>query len=154
MAPAVANPYTNTARGTAADTGGVVGGAVGALVAPRDGTPGTAGAAAAGDDAPADGDVQGAHGHSTPRTFTEEELRDTDPRLQRLTAADRQLLGIFGDRIHLNDGTHLDGGIGVNECAGKPSSCQAFGQLPFQTFSCQAVFLSTAEPFGGPAVTH
>jgi hypothetical protein len=60
-APAVANPYTNTVRGTAADTGGVVGGAVGAPVALREGTPATAGAAAVGDDAPADGDVQGAH---------------------------------------------------------------------------------------------
>ena len=117
MAPAVANPYTNTARGTAADTGGVVGGAVGAPVVLRDGTPVTAGTAAVGDDASADGDVQGAHGHSTPRTFTEEELRDADPRLQLLTAADRRLLGIFGDTIHLNDGTHLDGGIGVNEDA-------------------------------------
>ena len=58
-APAVANPYTNTARGTAADTGGVVGGAVGAPVALLVGTPATAGAAAVGDDAPADGDVQG-----------------------------------------------------------------------------------------------
>ncbi len=111
-APAVANPYTNTARGTAADTGGVVGGAVGAPVVLRDGTPVTAGTAAVGDDASADGDVQGAHGHSTPCTFTEEELRDTDPRLQQLTAADRRLLGIFGDTIHLNNGTHLDGGIG------------------------------------------
>ena len=37
--------------------------------------------------------------------------------MQRLTAADRRLLGIFGDTIHLNDGTHLDGGIGVNEDA-------------------------------------
>ncbi len=116
-APAVANPYTNTAHGTAADTGGVVGGAVGAPVALCDGTPAPAGAAAVGDDAPADDDVQGAHGHSTPRTFTEEELRDADPRLQRLMAADQRLLGIFDDTIHLNDGTHLDGGIGINEDA-------------------------------------
>ena len=86
--PAVANPYTNTVRGTTADTVGVVGGAVGPPVAPCDGTPATAGAAVVGDDAPADGDVQRALGHSSPRTFTEEQLRDADPRLQRLTAAD------------------------------------------------------------------
>ena len=116
-APAVANPYTNTVRGTTADRGGVVGGAVGPPVAPRAGTPGTASAAVVGEDAPADGDVQRALGHSTPRTFTEEQLRDADPRLQRLTAADRRLLGVFGDTIHLNDGTHLNGGIGVAEDA-------------------------------------
>jgi hypothetical protein len=29
----------------------------------------------------------------------------------------RQLLGIFGNTIHLNDGTHLDGGIGATEDA-------------------------------------
>jgi hypothetical protein len=72
-----------------------------------------AGAAVAGEDAPADGDVQRALGHSTPRTFTEEQLCNADPQLQRLTAVDRRLLGVFGDMIHLNDGTHLDGGIGV-----------------------------------------
>ncbi len=37
--------------------------------------------------------------------------------MQRLTATDRRLLGIFGSMIHLNDGTHLDGGIGVAEDA-------------------------------------
>ncbi|KAL3822014.1 hypothetical protein ACHAXA_003000 [Cyclostephanos tholiformis] len=108
---------TNTVRGTTADTVGVVGGAVGPPVAPCDGTPATASAAVVGDDAPADGDVQRALGHSSPRTFTEEQLRDADPRLQRLTAADRRLLGVFGDTIHLNDGAHLDGGIGVAEDA-------------------------------------
>ncbi len=50
-----------------------------------------------------------------PHTFTEEELHEEDPRLQLLTAADQRLLGIFGNTIHLNDGTHLDGGIGVTK---------------------------------------
>jgi hypothetical protein len=57
------------------------------------------------------------HGHFVPHTFTEEELHGADPRLQWLTAVDRGLLGIFGNTIHLNDGTHLDGGIGVAEDA-------------------------------------
>jgi hypothetical protein len=112
-APTVANPYTNAAGGTAAGTVGVVGGAAGAIVAPNDITPAAAGAAAAGGEPPTDGNVQGARGHFTPRTFTEEELLGADPRLQQLTGADRRLLGIFGDTVHLNDGTHLDSGIGV-----------------------------------------
>ncbi len=116
-APPVANPYTNAAGGTAADTVGVVGGAAGAIVAPNDITPAAAGAAMAGGKPPTNGNVQGACGHSVPRTFTEEELHGADPRLQQLTAADRRLLGIFGNTIHLNDGTHLDGGIGVNKDA-------------------------------------
>jgi hypothetical protein len=37
--------------------------------------------------------------------------------LQRLTTADWWLLGIFGDTIHLNYGTHLNGGIGAAEDA-------------------------------------
>ncbi len=52
-----------------------------------------------------------------PRTCTVQELRAEDPRLQRLTAADNRLIGVYGDTIHLNDGTHLDGGIGVAEDA-------------------------------------
>ena len=119
---------------------GWFGGAIGALVAPRDGTPGTAGAAAAGDDAPDDGDVQGAHGHSTPRTFTEEELRDADPRLQRLTAADRQLLGIFGDRIHLNDGTHLAvGSVSTNVPASR-RAVKPLGSCPFKLSAVKQCF--------------
>ncbi len=47
----------------------------------------------------------------------EEELRMADPCLQELTVADRQLLGVFGNTIHLNDGTHLDGGISAAENA-------------------------------------
>jgi hypothetical protein len=80
-APAVPNPYTNTARGPAADTRGVVGGALGALVAPHDRTPTTAGAAVAGGNPPANGYVQGVLEHSTPSTFMEEELRGADPLL-------------------------------------------------------------------------
>ena len=73
--------------------------------------------AAEGDAPPAGGNIQGVHGHFMPRTFTEEELHEADPQLQRLTAVDRWLLGIFGNTIHLNDGTHLDGDIGAAEDA-------------------------------------
>ena len=114
-APTVANPYTNAAGGTAAGTVGVVGGAAGATVAPNNITPAAAGAAAVGGEPPTDGDLQGARGHFTPRTFMEDELLGADPCLQQLTGADRRLLGIFGDIVHLNNGTHLDGGIGVDE---------------------------------------
>ncbi len=113
-ARAIANPYTNSAQGMAADTGGGGGGAVGdVVVAPGKAPPATASTAAEGNAPPAGGKVQGVHGHFVPHTFTEEELHGADPRLQWLTAADRGLLGIFGNTIHLNDGTHLDGGIGV-----------------------------------------
>jgi hypothetical protein len=61
--------------------------------------------------------MQGAHGHFIPRTLTEEELHEADPQLQQLTAADWRLLGIFGNTIHLNDGTHLNGGICAAEDA-------------------------------------
>ena len=114
-APPVANPYTNAAGGTTADSVGVVGGAARATVAPNDINPAAAGAAVAGDKPPTNSNVQSACGHSVPRTFTEEELHRADPCLHWLTAADRQLLGIFGNTIHLNDGTHLNGGIGVNK---------------------------------------
>ncbi len=109
MASAIANPYLNSAHGTVADTGRVDGGAIGGEDASA-----TAGTAAA---PPAGGNMQGAHGHLMPRTFTEEELHGADLRLQRLTAADRRLLGIFGDTIHFNNGTHLNGGIGAAEDA-------------------------------------
>jgi hypothetical protein len=89
MAPAVANPYTSTVRGNTHDTVGEVGGAIGPPVVPRNGTPAMAGAAVVGEDTPADGDVQRVLGHSMPRTFTEEQLRIADPRLQRLTTADQ-----------------------------------------------------------------
>jgi hypothetical protein len=72
-----------------------------------------AGTAVEGDAPPAGGNVQGAHGHFMPRTFTEEELHGADPRLQQLTTTDWRLLGIFDNTIHFNDGTHLDGGIGA-----------------------------------------
>ena len=56
---------------------------------------------------------QRVHGHYLPRQCTEAELRAEDPQLQRLTDADRWLCSIYGDTIHQNDGTHLDGGIGA-----------------------------------------
>ncbi len=107
---AVANPYTTSAHGTTDDTGRVVGGAVGDVAAPSNATAATAGTAPEGDVPLAGGNVQGAHGHFMPRNFTEEKLHEADPRLQPLTATDRRLLEIFGDTIHLNNGTHLDGG--------------------------------------------
>jgi hypothetical protein len=116
-APAVANPYTHSAHGTVADMGRAAGGAIGAVVAPDNTTPATAGVAPEDDKPPAGSFVQGAHGHSLPSTFTEAELHEADPQLQRLTAADRRLLRIFGNTIHLNDRTHLDGGISAAEDA-------------------------------------
>jgi hypothetical protein len=117
MSLAIANPYMHSAHGTVADMGGAAGGAVGDVVAPDDATPATAGVAPEGNTPPAGSLVQGAHGHSLPSTFTEAELHKADPRLQRLIAADQRLLGIFGNTIHLNDGTHLDNGIGATEDA-------------------------------------
>jgi hypothetical protein len=97
--------------------GGVAGGAIGDVVAPDNATPAMAGVAPEGNTPPAGSFVRGAHGHSLPSTFTEAELHKADPRMQRLTAVDWRLLGIFGDTIHLNNGTHLDGGIGAAEDA-------------------------------------
>jgi hypothetical protein len=114
---AVANPYLNSAHGTAADTGRADGGAIGGEDACAYAPTATAGTVAEGDAPPAGGKVKGAHGHFMPRTFMEEELHEANPRLQRLIAADRRLLGIFGNTIHLNDETHLDGGIGAAEDA-------------------------------------
>jgi hypothetical protein len=116
-APAVANPYTASAHGKTANMGRVVGGAVGDVAAPGNTTNATAGTAPDGDAPLAGGNVQSVHGHFIPHNFTEERLHKADPQLQRLTAADRRLLGIFGNTIHPNDGTHLDGGIGVAEDA-------------------------------------
>jgi hypothetical protein len=117
MAMAVANPYLNSARGTAADTGRVDGGAVGGEDACAYAPTATASTAAEENAPPARSNVQGSHGRFMPRTFTEEELHEADPQLQRLTTVDQRLLGIFGNTIHLNDGTHLDGGIGAAEDA-------------------------------------
>ncbi len=114
---AVASPYLNSARSTAADMGRVDGEAIGGEDACAYALTATAGTAAEGDAPPAGRDMQGAHGHFMPHTFTEEELHEADLRLRRLTAADWRLLGILGDTIHLNDGTHLDGGIADAEGA-------------------------------------
>ena len=48
-----------------------------------------------------------------PRSYTEEELRVANPELQELTAADRKLIGVLGEMIHQNDGTHLRRGMSV-----------------------------------------
>jgi hypothetical protein len=117
MASAIANPYLNSAHGTAADMGRVDGGAIGGEDACAYAPTVMAGTAAEGNEPPASSNMQGAHGHFMPHTFTEEELHGADPQLQRLTAADRQLLGIFGGTIHLNDRTHLASGIGAAEDA-------------------------------------
>jgi hypothetical protein len=114
---AVANPYLNFAHGTAADTDRVDGGAIGGEDACAYSPTATASTTAKGDVPLAGGNVQGAHGHFMPHTFMEEELHGADPQLQRLTAVDWPLLRIFGDTIHLNYGTHLNGGIGAAEDA-------------------------------------
>jgi hypothetical protein len=48
---------------------------------------------------------------SVPRVMTEAEIMAEDPKVQQLTAADRQLIGLYGDTIHQNSGRHLTGGI-------------------------------------------
>jgi len=95
--PAVANPYLPAATALAAAT-------------PHLNV--TTGAVA---DAGGGGAAQRARGHFLPRHCTDAELRAEDPRLQRLTDADRRLCSVYSDTIHQNDGTHLDGGIGVAE---------------------------------------
>ena len=98
---AVANPYLPAAAATAP-------------AAANPTMTATAGTAA---DAGGGGAAQRARGHFLPRHCTDAELRAEDPRLQRLTDADRRLCSVYGDTIHQNDGTHLDGGIGVAEDA-------------------------------------
>ena len=44
--------------------------------------------------------------------WTEELLRVIDPELQAFTAADRKLMGAFGDTIHQNAGTQIHGACG------------------------------------------
>ena len=45
-----------------------------------------------------------------------EELREFDTRMQEVFAkVDMILFGLYGDTIHHNDRTHLDGGIGIAE---------------------------------------
>jgi hypothetical protein len=38
-------------------------------------------------------------------------VMEEDTRMQNLTRADELLMGVYGDTIHLNDGTHMSGGI-------------------------------------------
>ena len=40
-----------------------------------------------------------------PRISAVQELQAEDMRLQQLTATDNCLIGVYGDTIHLNDGT-------------------------------------------------
>ncbi len=51
----------------------------------------------------------------TPRRWTAAELQLDDPLIQAFTPADHKLLEVYGDTIHQNDGTHLDGGIGIGD---------------------------------------
>ena len=122
-APAVANPYLNATTVTAPDTGG---GVAVQLIVPATILAATALAAAnphlnvttsttavtGGGEA-----AQRVRGHFVPCHCTDAEFRAEDPRLQRLTDADRQLCSVYGDTIHQNDGTHFDGRIGVAEDA-------------------------------------
>ena len=57
------------------------------------------------------------HGHFVPRHCTDAELRAEHPQLQWLTDANHWLCSVYGDTIHQNDGTHLDGRIGIAEDA-------------------------------------
>ena len=98
-APAVANPYILAATAPAVANPYL------------NATTGTAADAGGGEAA------QRARGHFLPRCCTDAELRAEDLRLQRLTDADRRLCSVYGNTIHQNDGTHLDGGIGVAEDA-------------------------------------
>jgi hypothetical protein len=112
-APAVTNPYLNSANGTAADTGRAVGEAVGEEGVAVAEIAASAGTAVVGKDAPAGGDMQGACGHSVPCTYTNEELGEADLQLQWFTNMDCWLLGIFDDTIHQNNGTQFNSGIGI-----------------------------------------
>jgi hypothetical protein len=61
--------------------------------------------------------AQRVRGHFLPRRCTDAELRAENPQMQRLTDANRRLCSVYGNTIHQNDGTHLDGGIGIAEDA-------------------------------------
>ena len=122
---AVANLYqTSGARSGATACGGqpgrVVGVAVGGQVA--------AGVATGADGGTTEGrgDTNGAGalvkaqrvcGHFVPCHCMDAELQPEDSWLQRLTDAARWLCGVYDNTIHQNNGTHLDGGIGVAEDA-------------------------------------
>ena len=97
--PAVANPYIFVATAPAIATPHL------------NVTTGTAADAGEG------GAAQHARGHFLPRHCTVAELKAEDPQLQRLTDANHRLCSVYGNTIHQNDGTHLDGGIGVAEDA-------------------------------------
>ncbi len=112
-APAVTNPYPSHTNGTTADTSMAVGGTVGEAGATGAATAVSASTAVAVKDAPAGSNVQGSCGHSVPCSYTEDKLHKADLHLQRFTHADLWLLGIFGNTIHQNDGTHLNSRISI-----------------------------------------
>jgi hypothetical protein len=116
-APAVTNPYPNSTNCMAADTGMAVGGTVDLADAAGAATAILAGTVVAVKDDPAGGNVQDTCGHSMPCSYTKEELREADPQLQWITDVDHRLLGIFGDTIHQNNGSHLNDGICIAEDA-------------------------------------
>jgi hypothetical protein len=116
-APAVAIPYPNPIYGTVAITSMAVEETMGEAVVAGVATTISAGPVVAVKDAHASSKVQGACRHSVPCSYTKEELRDADPLLQWFTDADHWLLGIFGNAIHQNNGTHLNGRIGISEDA-------------------------------------
>ena len=45
----------------------------------------------------------------TPRIWNAENINQADPLLQTITPADERLITVYGDTIHQNDGSHLDG---------------------------------------------
>ncbi len=101
--------------------GGRVGAAVGMAVGgppAADARTGAEGGATMGGDHPIDMALalvaaQRVRRHFKPCHCSNAELRTENPRLQWPTDADRRLCGVYGDIIHQNDGTHLDGGISV-----------------------------------------
>jgi hypothetical protein len=112
--PAVANPSLPAgpqAAGAAVGmTAGAVLGAVARAVVGEGGGSGIGNAASPLVETPRVNMVQ-----FLPWHCTEAKLRAEDPQLQRLTDANRRLCSVYGNTIHQNDDTHLDGGIGVAE---------------------------------------
>ena len=64
-------------------------------------------AAAVVDAAPPKAEVE----HHTLQSWTSDELAQDNLLLQVITPTDLMLIRVYGDTIHQNDGTHLDGGI-------------------------------------------
>ena len=66
-----------------------------------------------------DGELRLLSAPVTHRLWIEGELRAANLQMQAFTNADHKLQSDYGDTVHQNDGTHLDGGIGPNtdQCA-------------------------------------